>query len=95
MSDGALTSALEQVLGIFGGSFGPGRMDVAHQAAGLKIWGGWHFVNHHTEKPLFQGIKTLAMARHIYGICTSDDGLLVLFWAQGLPQMGRAFFFGV
>jgi len=53
MTDAALTSALEQVLGIFGGSCGPSRMDVAHQAAGLKIWGGWHIVYHHTEKPLF------------------------------------------
>lgn len=57
ITDAALTSALEQVLGIFGGSCGPGRMDVAHQAAGLKIWGGWHFVNHHTEKPLYQRQK--------------------------------------
>ena len=79
MSDGALTSALEQVLGIFGGSCGPGRMDVAHQAAGLKIWGGWHFVNHHTEKPLFQSIKTLVMARHIYGISDPDDDQMLLF----------------
>jgi hypothetical protein len=79
MSDGALTSALEQVHGSFGGSCGPGRMDVAHQAAGLKIWGGWHFVNHHTEKPLFQGIKTLVMARHIYGISDPDDDQMLLF----------------
>ncbi len=65
MTDAALTSDLEQVLGIFGGSCGPGRLDVAHQAAGLKIWGGWRFVNHNTEKPLYLGTKTLAMARHI------------------------------
>ncbi len=79
MTDAALTSALEQVLGIFGGSCGPGRMDVAHQAAGLKIWGGWHIVNHHTEKPLYQGAKTLAMSRHIYGIGNPDEDQMALF----------------
>ncbi|MCK0104264.1 hypothetical protein [Pseudohalocynthiibacter sp. F2068] len=78
MTDAELTAALEQVLGIFGGSCGPGRMDVAHQAAGLKIWGGWHFVNHHIETPLFQEGKTIAMARHIYSIADSDDGQMAL-----------------
>ncbi len=78
MNDAALTKALEQVLGIFGGSCGPGRMDVAHQASGLKIWGGWHIVNHHTEKPLFQGAQTLAMARHIYGIVDPSDNQMSL-----------------
>lgn len=79
MADAELTAALEQVLGIFGSSCGPGRMDVAHQAAGLKIWGGWHFVNQHTEKPLFQGAATLAMARHVYGIANPDDDQMALF----------------
>lgn len=79
MTNAALTSALEQVLGIFGGSCGPGRMELAHQAAGLKIWGGGHLVNHHTEKPLYQGAKTFAMARHIYGICDPDKDQMALF----------------
>ena len=78
MSDADLTDALEQVLGIFGGSCGPGRMDVAHQAAGLKIWGGWQIVNHHTEAPLFQGKKTLAMTRHIYGISDPENDQISL-----------------
>jgi len=78
MTDAELTAALEQVLGIFGGSCGPGRMDVAHQAAGLKIWGGWHIVNHHAEKPLFQGARTLAMARFVYGISDPDDAQMSL-----------------
>jgi len=78
MTDAELAAALEEVLGIFGGSCGPGRMDVAHQAAGLKIWGGWHFVNHQTETPLFQGAKTIAMARHIYSIADPDDGQMAL-----------------
>lgn len=79
MTDAELTAALEQVLGIFGGSCGPGRMGVAHQASGLKIWGGWHIVNHHSEKPLFQGKQTLAMARHLYGITNPDDRQMGLF----------------
>lgn len=79
MTDADLTAALEQVLGIFGGSCGPGRLDVAHQASGLKIWGGWHIVNHHTEQPLFQGNQTLAMARHLYGITDPDDRQMGLF----------------
>ncbi|AGI68687.1 hypothetical protein OAN307_c31530 [Octadecabacter antarcticus 307] len=79
MTDTALTSALEQVLGIFGGSCGPGRLDVAHQAAGLKIWGGWRFLNLRTETPPFSGAKTLAMARHIYGIPDPDDEQMALF----------------
>jgi len=57
MSDQELTDALARVLGIFGGSCGPGRLDVLHQAAGLKIWGGWHIVNHVTEKPFFFGAR--------------------------------------
>ena len=54
-------------------------MDVAHQAAGLKISGGWHIVNHHTEAPLFQGAKTVAMARLIYGIADPDEDQMALF----------------
>ncbi len=92
MTDTALTSALEQVLGIFGGSCGPGRLDVAHQAAGLKIWGGWHFLNHHKEKPFFSHAKTLAMARHIYGIGDPGDAQMALFRETGLSQLGQAFF---
>ena len=79
MTDAELTAALENALGIFGGSCGPGRMDVAHQAAGLKIWGGWHIVNHHIEKPLYQGTKTLAMARYIYGIDNPDEDQMALY----------------
>lgn len=79
MTDAALTISLERVLGIFGGNCGPGGLDVAHQAAGLKIWGGWHYVNHHTEKPVFSGAKTLIMARHIYGIADPDDQQMALF----------------
>ena len=78
MRNDELIVALEQVLGIFGGSCGADRLDVAHQASGLKIWAGWHIVNHVTEKPLFQGRQTVAMARYIYGITDPDDGQMSL-----------------
>jgi len=78
LSDAELTKALECVLGIFGSSYGPGRLDVTHQASRLKIWGGWHIVNHHAEPALFQGARTLAMARHIYSIPNPDDNQLSL-----------------
>ena len=73
MTDADLTAALEAALGIWGGSCGLGKMDVVHQASELKIWGGWHFVNHVTEPPLFKGAATLAIAREIYGIANPDD----------------------
>jgi len=79
MTDAELTIALEAVLGIWGGSFGPDKMDIIHQGSGLKIWGGWHMVNHVTEPPLFKGKQTLAMARLIYGIANPDDQQLTLF----------------
>ncbi len=78
-ADEALTSALERFLGIWDGSCGPGRLDVIFQGLGLKIWGGLHFVNHHEEKPLFQGRITLAMARLTYGIADPDDDQMSLF----------------
>lgn len=68
MTDDELAEALQTALGIFGGSCRPGELDVVHQGAGLKIWAGWHVVNHVVEKPLFQGKHTIAMAREIYGI---------------------------
>jgi len=78
MTNEALSLALKQVLGIFGGSCGPGRLDVMHQASGLRIWAGWHIVNHCTEPPLFQGRQTLAMARYVYGISDPDDAQMSL-----------------
>jgi hypothetical protein len=79
MSDEELSAALERVLGIWGGSCGPGRLDVIFQGSGLKIWWGRHFVNHHEEKPLFQGRVTVAMARFVYGIAEPDDVQMSLF----------------
>ena len=68
MTDDELAAALGETLGIFGGSGGPGRPSVAFTGAGLRIWGGWHVVNHGTEKPLFAGKATIAMAREVYAI---------------------------
>ena len=73
MTEAELTKALEQVLGIFGGSCGPGRLDVLHQGSGLKIWAGWHSVNHVTEAPIFRGRQTVAMARVTYAIRAPGD----------------------
>jgi len=72
MNDTELHEALEQSLGIFGGSGGPGRPSVTYKGAGLKIWGGWQVVNHVTTTPLFSGEATLAMARETYGIANPD-----------------------
>ena len=94
MTDPALTSALEQALGIFGGSCGPGRMDVAHQVAGLKIWGGWHIVNYHTKKPVFSGSKTLEVAQNIDRIddLDSKNSAAVSDWPV---PMGQVFSFDI
>ena len=53
MTDKELEDALVSSLGIFGGSGGPDRLSVSYKGSGLKIWGGWHVVNHVTEPPLF------------------------------------------
>ncbi len=79
MTDNELAAALETALGIFGGSAGPGRLSVAFTGSGLRIWGGWHIVNHVTEKPLFAGSATIAMARTTYAIADPDNKQLDLF----------------
>ncbi len=68
MTDAELAKTLEYALGIFGGSGGPDRLSETHTGRGLRIWGGWHVVNHVTEKPLFKGRETVAMARYVYRI---------------------------
>ncbi len=78
MSTEELEHALEKSLGIFGGSGSIDRLNVSHKGAGLKIWGGWHIVNHVQEAPLFQGKATIAMAREVYGIGDPDDGQMSL-----------------
>jgi hypothetical protein len=79
MSDEELSNALHSVLGIFGGSGGPGRPSISFAGSGLRIWGGWHNVNHVTEKPLFAGNATIAMARTVYKINDPGNRQLSLF----------------
>lgn len=79
MSDRELQAALETTLGIFGGSGGPNRLSISYMASGLRIWGGWHVVNHVIERPLYSGQSTIAMARAIYRIANPDNDQLDLF----------------
>lgn len=68
LSDAELSDALAFELGIFGGSGGPGTLDLTFQAAGLKIWISWGVHNHVTMKPTFAGKSTITMARLAYAI---------------------------
>lgn len=79
MSDTELEAALKSVLGIFGGSGGPDQPSIAYAGSGLRIWGGWSTVNTVSDKPLFSGKQTLAMARQVYGIADPDDDQMRLF----------------
>lgn len=78
MTDEVLTQALSTCLGTFGGSAGPGRLSTIHTGSGLRIWGGWHIVNHVTENPLFAGTTTIAMAREVYEIANPSQQQLDL-----------------
>ena len=79
MTDEALSAALSSVLGIFGGSYGPDQYSITYTGSGLRIWGGWHVVNHVTEAPLFAGKATIAMARQTYGISDPEQKQMELF----------------
>ena len=78
MNDTELKEALEQVLGIFGGSGGPDRLSICFKGAGLCIWGGRHSFNHVEEKPLFSGASTISMAREVYGIVNPELAQMIL-----------------
>ena len=78
MNDKDLEAALEHSLGIFGATGSRDSLHVTYKGAGLKIWGGWHIVNHVQDAPLFQGKATVAMAREVYGIADPEDGQLSL-----------------
>ena len=79
MSDGELWKALQEALGIFGGSGGPQQPSITYQGSGLKIWGGWDVINHVTTAPLFSGGGTVAMAREVYGISDPTTDQMSLF----------------
>lgn len=78
MNDPELEVALKDYLGIFGGSGGPNHLSVSYTGSGLRIWGGWHTVNHVKEKPLFKAASTIAMARHTYDISNPDEDQMAL-----------------
>lgn len=78
MTDAELGTALTEVLGIFGGSGGLDCLSVTFTGTGLRIWGGWHVVNHSIERPLLSGKKTIEMARQAYGIADPENPQLLL-----------------
>jgi len=79
MTDIQLETALKNYLGIFGGSCGPGSLDITYQGAGLKIWASREIHNHVLEKPIFEGMATVRMARELYKIADPADTQLPLF----------------
>lgn len=79
MNDDELAAALEDILGIMGGSGGPGKLSVTFTGSGLRIWAGWRVVNHVWTKPLFAGRATVAMAREVYRIADPNNKQLELF----------------
>ena len=78
-TDAELEQMLERVLGIAGGSGGPDRLSVSFRGAGLRIWAGWSFPNEVTDKPIFAGKQTIAMAREVYGIVDPSVSQFSLF----------------
>lgn len=79
LTDKALAEALAFELGILGGSGGPNRLSLTYQGSRLKIWISWEVHNHVTMKPTYEGARTIAMARHVYGIKEPGDTQLALF----------------
>jgi len=80
LTDEQLEDALKQELGIFGGSTThDGSPSISYQRAGLKIWAGWCIINHCSEKPLFEGKATIAMAREVFSIADPENNQLRLF----------------
>lgn len=99
LPNGELEAALAEYLGIFGGSCGADRFTTTFTGNGLRIWGGWHVVNHVQEKPLFAGKATIAKAREVYNIRRSRQSaaFIVLMLQGGVATAqhrpsGRCFF---
>lgn len=67
MTDEELREALEREMGV-GGGCGPGIPSYDCNGSGLRVWGGWGYNNVVTDRPLWQGAATVAMARKVYGI---------------------------
>jgi hypothetical protein len=68
MTDEELRRALEDAMGIEGGSCRQDRPYVHYRRAGLKIWGDWEWASPFRDQPLWQEEATLRMAREVYGI---------------------------
>lgn len=78
MDDADLRAALQDILGIAGGRYGPVKMALAWQGAGLKIWASWSIQNHRAMNPVFAGQTTVNTARRIYRILDPQDRQLEL-----------------
>jgi len=72
-TDAEVSEALSRSLGIEGGGGSPDSPDYHYRGAGLRIWGGWTYPNSRTDKPLWAGAATVAMARQVYGIKTPEE----------------------
>ena len=79
LTDKELTDAFAFEMGIFGGMGARNQLSITYQGSGLKIWAGWHVINHVMEKPVFDGQSTIAMAHEVYGIRDPADNQLVMF----------------
>ncbi len=79
MNDATLAVRLEMALGLFGGRSGPDGMYISYKGAGLKIWISRGMLNPYRMTPTVQGMKTVRLARQVYGIADPDDRQLALF----------------
>ncbi|WP_370173015.1 MULTISPECIES: hypothetical protein [Hyphomonas] len=79
VTDDRLRELLGRALGIFGGSGGPGQLNITYQGSGLKIWASREIHNHCQMKPTFQGEFVVKMAREIYGISDPSEDQMSMF----------------
>ena len=79
LTDEQLSAALRYELGIAGGSSCSDSISIAYEGSGLKIWASWQSVNHCIDLPIFEGKRTIAMARKVFCIDNPDDQQMALF----------------
>ncbi len=79
LTDEQLSQALRYELGIAGGSGGRDALSIAYEGSGLKIWAGWQNINPYMDQPIFEGQKTVKMARIVFGIADPSDKQMALF----------------
>ncbi len=69
MTDAQLVAALWDCLGVSERSPATATVPaIAYTYDGLKIWASWDTPNTATDRPVFKGRRTLAMAREVYAI---------------------------